>query len=137
MPKSLAALAIASAALASGCGQPPTDADQIRAVIRDWGRSLAAGGGQRHCRMMTAGFQQRIVRDNPQLPGDSCAEVSAALSAIATPDQVSELNRLATSSVKVTGDRAAALLRPASILTGTGVARLRRVGGHWLVDNIE
>ena len=123
---------LAAGLISGGCGG---DAPQISKVIGAYGRALAAGDGDRACRLMTAEGRASIVRDNASTGVRSCRVLAPLVTTMATEDELRDLRHLRLQRVKVTGDRAVGQMAEAHALERTGHARLRRISGRWLLDD--
>ena len=123
---------LAAGLIIGGCGG---ETSEINKVIGAYGRALAAGDGDRACRLMTAEGRASIVRDNKWSGVRSCRELAPLLKTMATEEELRDLRHLRLKGVKVTGDRAVGQMAEAHALTRTGDARLRRIDGRWLLDD--
>jgi hypothetical protein len=138
-----AAAAVLLLAGVTGCGGGATgvsaDAAAVRRTFTDYDAALVRSDYTTACTLLTRSVQQEIVTAAASLGGKTCPEAMGKALGTLTPAVrklvVDSLGTARISNVRVTGDRATALLT----VTVNGAATTKtytatREGGGWKVD---
>jgi hypothetical protein len=130
--RSLSALATVLLALAVGCGgSESSSAGHVRATVDDWLNALSSGDSPRACASLTPNLR-RSIDTQLRIRGEkaTCRTFAAKWTGGSTPPGRRGAH---VTAVSVTGARARASL--AAPPDRESEVQLRKLGGHWLIQN--
>jgi hypothetical protein len=130
--KSLAALAMALAITAWGCGS--SDEDKVAESVQAYLGALADGDGEEACSHLSGNGQRELVgfvsQQLPEIGTISCPEVVEQLSGTIGPDEKPRLEDAEVTNVEINGDAATATIEGATVSP-----MLVKSGDDWLIDS--